>query len=203
MTDGHLHKRLPHLALDSFSTCASAAENLALCLESYERVHTFSRVPYFLFYAAYVSATIHVRIAAQKNLDSNALAHLLTSLRVFDANIGERSSVQKAKSRIQALMRQSGIGSSTTSHTVLEAATMDGNCLPPTPNVDPQLAPELWDMEDFDVDALLRSFSPTCLDRQSSFYPPGTASDASYAEVPDLSFDLRNHELYGFDALGS
>lgn len=102
---GHLHKRLPNMALDSFSTCASAAESIAMYLDSYKRTHTFRSVPYPLLYTAFVSATIHVRIAAQKQLETNAIVHLITSLRVFDANLEGRPSAQKARFRIEQLMK--------------------------------------------------------------------------------------------------
>ena len=218
---GHLHTRLPNMALDSFSTCASAADTIGLYLKSYERTHTFEGVPYFLFYAAYVSATIQVRIAAQKQLEANAFTHLLTSLRVFDENKTERSLAQKAKSRIEKLMMHTGVEFSTMGTSLQDMPEPQQRDILPTtatwPNFhdvqssqqqqtsttfDSHLASKSWDMDGLDIDALLQSFESASQYTESSFQPPGTLSGSMNTEAFNEPNNLGYHELYGFDSPG-
>jgi len=72
-------------------------------------VHSFRNLAYFLFYASYVSATIHVRIAAQRHVETSAYKHLNTCLTVFDVNEKKNPAVKKAKSTIQKLMDRMGV----------------------------------------------------------------------------------------------
>ena len=109
ISTGHLHTILPENAFQSFSECAAAANKIARFLESFERVHSFALAPYFIFYASYVSATIHVRVAAQKNLEFNALLCLRICLRVFDTNSTTNPPVKKAKAIILGLMDLMGV----------------------------------------------------------------------------------------------
>lgn len=109
VSEGHLQAALPTVALDSFSSCVAAADSIAQYLDSFNRAHTFKKVPYFLFYASYVSATIHVRIAAQKQLETNAYAYLRTCFLVFDVNGEDNAAAVKAKAVIQQLMNRMGV----------------------------------------------------------------------------------------------
>ena len=109
VSEGHLQSALPSVALDSFSSCVAAADNIAQYLDSFNRAHTFKKLPYFLFYASYVSATIHVRIAAQRQLESNAYVYLRTCFLVFDVNAEGNNAAAKAKMVIQQLMDRMGV----------------------------------------------------------------------------------------------
>ncbi|KAL8722083.1 MAG: hypothetical protein Q9225_001370 [Loekoesia sp. 1 TL-2023] len=219
---GHLCHQLPNLGLESFSTCASAAEKIAAYLDSYRRVHTFQRAPYALLYAAYVSATIHVRIAAQKQLETNAIAHLITCLQVFDENKKERSSAQKAKSIIEGLMARMGVGiapaglparvdvesqqqaSSTTRGNWAESKD---DQLPQqeqaTPRIDSESSTDLaWNINDLDFDAILQSFNmtpPNLYNVAKQPEPSSTITDTTPSNAP---YTFPSDELYGFDAAG-
>ena len=208
------------MALDSFSTCVSAAGSIALYLESYERVHTFQQVPYFLFYAAYVSATIHVRIAAQKQLESTSFTHLLISLRIFEKN-KETSVAQKVKSRIEKLMIQMGVELPTTDISSRYMAEWQQQESLPTkamwrhssdaqssqqepglPTIDHPLTSGSWNAEGSDLDALLRSFKSPSQDAGSAFQPADTSSETIATEPFDATYHIGDDELYGFDAPG-
>ena len=101
VSEGHLQSALPTVALESFSSCVGAADSIAQYLDSYNRAHTFKKLPYFLFYASYVSATIHVRIAAQKQLETNAYAYLRTCFQIFDSDMEGNSAAARAKAVTQ------------------------------------------------------------------------------------------------------
>lgn len=109
VSEGHLQSALPTVALDCFSSCVAAADCIAQYLESFNRAHTFKKLPYFLFYASYVSATIHVRIAAQKQLETNAYAYLRTCFLVFDEDPEHNTAAAKAKAVVQQLMDRMGV----------------------------------------------------------------------------------------------
>lgn len=187
---GHLQSVLPEVALDSFSTCAAAANCIAQYLESYDRVHSFRFAPFFLFYASYVCATIHVRIAAQRHVNTDAFTCLRICLSVFDQNEDNNPAVKKAKAVILKLMDRMGVKPpdettsrempssvptlgdpwvlpSTSSHkeNTLDNKTFASLGAPATtPN--PDLL-QGWNINDLDFDAILQSFgrpSPGVLD---------------------------------------
>ena len=169
MSYGHLQSVLPEVALDSFSTCAAAANCIAQYLESYNRIHSFKFAPFFLFYASYVSATIHVRIAAQRHLNSDAFACLRTCLLVFDQNELNNPAVKKAKAVIQQLMDRMGVKSPDDPDAM---GNMKTETWPPFTfeqelgnerifaSTTPQMnLPQEWNINDLDFEAILQSFS--------------------------------------------
>lgn len=205
---GHLQSVLPEVALDSWSTCAAAANCIAQYLKSYNRVHSFRFAPFFLFYASYVSATIHVRIAAQRHLDSDAFACLRMCLSVFDQNELNNPAVKKAKAVIQKLMDRMGIKPpDTCPPTIAAMRTSTDSCSSPepmeivrapdslttpiaTPHVD--LLQE-WNFDDLDFDVILQSFgkSNAAIGTLSSSNDGFVAPPESMSQgVPWLSSDI-------------
>ncbi|CAH0025802.1 unnamed protein product [Clonostachys rhizophaga] len=71
VSDGHLQSTSSG-AGQAFSYCATAALEIDKILQLYQKHFCMSTTPYFVSYATYVSATIHVRIAAQRRSDSAA-----------------------------------------------------------------------------------------------------------------------------------
>ncbi|KAL8832922.1 MAG: hypothetical protein Q9170_004650 [Blastenia crenularia] len=217
LSHGHLRDRIPNMALESFSTCAFAANKIATYLESYKRVHTFQRAPYILLYATYVSATIHVRIAAQQHLESNATAHLKTCLNVFDENQKERSSAQRAKTIIESLAARLSVGivNSSLSSAVPQ---QQASCTPPNmgfmTNGDSSPQPEqnasqqdvgivpdpAWNINDLDLDAMLQSFntSPSSFDYAPLPSKFNTSAWSTTANDPSRGNGI--DDLYGFDS---
>ena len=178
VSNGHLQEVLPDVAFESFSRCAAAANWIALYLEAYNRIHTFQFAPFFLFYASYVSATIHVRIAAQRHLTSDAFESLQTCLSVFDQNKSNNPAVKKAKAVIHKMMDRMGVKPPTKECQVPTSTSKSkGNARPSaskrsktgkekkvenlvTPVSTPQMAlPEGCNINDLDFDAILQSFS--------------------------------------------
>ncbi|VUC31504.1 unnamed protein product [Clonostachys rosea] len=72
VSDGHLQSTSSGAGA-AFSYCATAALEIDKILQLYQEHFCMSTTPYFVSYATYVSATIHVRIAAQRQ--SNSAAH--------------------------------------------------------------------------------------------------------------------------------
>jgi hypothetical protein len=105
VSDGHLHSN-PSNAVNSFMVCATAARAIVSILRAYDRAFSIQRAPYLISYATYVSATIHVRIAAQRESGSEAHACLATCLDVFKKNQETNWAVRRANVIIQNLMKR-------------------------------------------------------------------------------------------------
>ena len=199
VSEGHLQSALSTVALDSFSSCVAAADSIAQYLDSFNRAHTFNKPPYLLFYASYVSATIHVRIAAQKQLETNAYAYLRTCFLVFDMNREETAAAAKAKRVIQQLMTRMGV--ILPEEGPLQSASADAqqNVIPGSENAtktsnrnddlqdDQLLDADLgtsqlpdWDFGDLDFDAVLQSFdqNPRSNDSGSELQPTTIAQQS-------------------------
>ncbi len=205
VSEGHLQSALPTVALESFSSCVGAADSIAQYLDSYDRAHTFKKLPYVLFYASYVSATIHVRIAAQKQLETNAYAYLRTCFQIFDQNMEGNSATTRAKAVIQQLMSRMGV--SLPSEGPLQSASIDARNDPvshltkTTPTayqdrawqgdqeLDADLGtsqPQDWDFGDLDFDAVLSSFNH--LPKASDSSHNSQSAMTSGSQQPSVAF---------------
>ena len=221
---GHLYNTLPSVVLESFSTCAAAADNIALYLQSYERVHSFSKAPYPLFYATYISATIHVRVAKQKQVETNAYNHLRTCLRLFDANSQDLPEARLAISIIHKLMDRMGVEapndgvSSADEPAPQRQSSMSENtrALGPSSQVsipnnrhDEGLR---WNIGELDFDEMLHNFESPRLSPTLPGWPSlssasvlGQGGINSGNCLPDdlCGAAVRNDDFFDFDSLGS
>ena len=109
VAEGHLHSQQSSVAVSSFLTCATAATNITHILRVYDRTFSIGKAPYIMSYATYVSATIHVRIAAQRERGSEAHASLATCLKLLRANEATNWAVKKASVVIHDLMTRMGV----------------------------------------------------------------------------------------------
>ena len=212
---GHLYNTLPSVVLESFSTCAAAADNIALYLESYERVHSFSRAPFPLFYATYITATIHVRVAKQKQVETNAYTHLRTCLRVFEANCREVPEARLAISIIRKLMDRLGVDAPNAGvFSYDQAATqrqpsMSENTGALGPNSQDSIQSTYhdeglrWDVGELDFDEMLQNFESPRLSPTFPEWP--TLSSASVPDQGEIYSSAAVHSdgFFDFDALGA
>ncbi|KAH8879376.1 DUF453-domain-containing protein [Thozetella sp. PMI_491] len=91
------------VAAEAFASCAAAASRIVHLLMAYERAFSVARAPYLISYATYVSATIQVRIAAQRQPGSDAHLCLQTCLAVLETNQETNWAVRKATKVIRDL----------------------------------------------------------------------------------------------------
>lgn len=209
--------------LESFSTCAAAADNIALYLESYERVHTFRKAPFPLFYATYISATIHVRVAKQKQVKTNAYTHLRTCLRVFKENSQELPEARLAISIIRQLMNRIGIETPNDGvFSVDQPEPQRQSRTSENPRAPEQSSQDStgnaqheeglrWNIGDLDFDEMLQNFesprlSPTLPEwpSLSSASVPRQGGTNSSAYPPDdlPGAAVHSDDFFDFDALG-
>ena len=109
VADGHLYSTSRAISVNSFMECASAASNIVHLLRVYDRAFSIRRAPYLISYATYVAATIHARIAAKQDVNSEAHGNLETCLAVFQENQETNWAVQRANGIVQGLMKRLGV----------------------------------------------------------------------------------------------
>lgn len=99
VSEGRLDSNSPSqtVAAKAFAPCAAAATRIVQLVLAYDRAFSIKRAPYLISYATYVSATIHVRIAAQRAPRSDAHTSLETCLSVLEKNGETNWAVRKAR----------------------------------------------------------------------------------------------------------
>ncbi len=109
VSEGHLHCASPSIPVNSFVVCAVAATKIVQLLRLYDQTFSVQHAPYLISYATYVAATIHVRIAAQRESGSEAHAGLSTCLSVFEKNQETNWAVRRARTVILNLMKRMNV----------------------------------------------------------------------------------------------
>ena len=94
---------------ESYSICATAAKQIVLILYAYNHTFSIRKAPYLIAYAAYVSATVHVRVAAQQAPDAETLSCLRTCLSWLSQNQQTNPGVGNAIASLTSLMRRMGV----------------------------------------------------------------------------------------------
>lgn len=126
-------------AQDALLKCSGAASEMDRILQIYGTNYCYETTPYIISYGTYVSATIHVRLAAQKSPGSDAHKALERCLDVLSIQQKLSWSPRRAKHVIDSLIARMGV--------VFEDVK--------TPN------PEIADvtMSDINLDAFMLSFT--------------------------------------------
>ncbi|KAK3627705.1 hypothetical protein LTR56_019050 [Elasticomyces elasticus] len=229
VSDGHLSSIAPEVAKSSFSTCATAATGIVQILRLYDQVFTIRRAPYLISYAAYLAATIHVRIAARRQTWSEAHSCLQTCLAVFEQNSETNHAVRKATMVIENLMKRMSVsvkrqeGPSSVGDTVEQMVqpqpdhamqALRGSIGEETPWTGPGIGSSLAQpgfVDDIDIDAIIESFvqnqqMPGSVDpgqmavEQSGFdYNLGSQYDARF---PWSGMNEIDDTLFGFHTSG-
>ena len=99
----------PADAPDSFALCATAATEIVHLLVAYDRTFSIRKAPYLIAYATYVSATVHVRIAARQLPTPDTSPCLRTCLDLLNQNRGTNPGVDNAKASLVGLMSRMGV----------------------------------------------------------------------------------------------
>ena len=104
VADGHLYNNARSISVNSLLTCATAAAQIVRLVRAYDASFSVRRAPYLISYSTYVSATIHVRIAAKRSSDSDAHRSLATCLAVLRLNQETNWAARRAKVIVEGLM---------------------------------------------------------------------------------------------------
>ena len=100
VSEGHLNSVAKLAASDAFSLCETAAFDIDVVLRWYKARFCIKSPPYFISYATYASATIHVRTATQKPQGSKAHECLRNCLDI----LSEHEVVCRAPRRAKAIL---------------------------------------------------------------------------------------------------
>lgn len=109
VADGHFYNTSRPISVNSFITCASAADSIVSVLRVYDRAFSVRHAPYLISYATYVAATIHVRIAAKRSTESQPRECLEKCLSVFRENRETNWAVRRAQTIVEGLMMRLGV----------------------------------------------------------------------------------------------
>ncbi|KAK9481920.1 fungal-specific transcription factor domain-containing protein [Lipomyces starkeyi] len=128
VSDGHLQSTSPSVASEAFSICSVAASEIDHILRTYDRYFCLRSTPYIISYATYVSATIHVRIAAQRTTGSEAHKSLRRCVDVLNIHQTVCWSARRAKRVVDILIAHMGV--------VLDTEALDGSSNRILPDID-------------------------------------------------------------------
>jgi len=126
-------------------------------------------------YAMYVSATIHVRIAAQREAKSEAHQWLDTCLKMLEANQATNWAVRKACVVVKDLMTRMRVEVDQ-DHEHNAGQRVESHETPQSANEQPYQG--TW--PDLDMDAIIQSFM-----REQQSMPPDTRNDGNVFVIPD------------------
>lgn len=170
VSDGHLRATDLSNASYSFNTCATAATEIHSIIHIYEKHFCLKTCPYFLSYATYASGTIHARVAAQRPTGSQPQKMLRRCLEVLSQQQENCHAPRQSMKILLLLAQRLGVGVGTGLAAATSRTDVEGQCqafvptdsLPPTSVNTTNVAEEVdgvdVDIDDFDLDAIIRSF---------------------------------------------
>lgn len=172
VADGHLYHNARSVSVNSLLICITAATNIINLLKAYHRAFSIQRAPYLISYATYVSATIHVRLAAQRGQNSDAHRMLATCLAVFGANQTTNWAAKRANMIVEGLMKKLNVKVSSL-QSDLEDEEPSGNQNHYGHRSMPDISDNAYLAEanlgfspSFDIDAVIQSFAPSAAPRR-------------------------------------
>lgn len=158
VADGHLYNTSRAISVNSFMSCATAADDIVQVLRAYDKAFSVRRAPYLISYATYVAATIHARIAAKRGPGSQAHSNLEACLAVFRENQETNWAVRRANAIVQNLMKRLGVATPSLDETQIDR-DMSGSSQTSTPGASASRSmgrePSL---QSLDIDGIIQSF---------------------------------------------
>lgn len=166
VADGHLQHNARSVSVNSLLTCINAATHIVKLTKAYHRAFSIRRAPYLISYATYVSATIHVRVAAQRGPSSDPHRMLSTCLAVLRENQGTNWAAKKATLIVEGLMKKLKVDVLQIEDDLeVDEAIDSSRANNPYPNtekthsVQSETTPVAFSPS-FDIDAVIQSFAP-------------------------------------------
>lgn len=221
VSDGHLQSAGQSVASDSFASCAVAASNIDALLHKYMAGFCTRSSPYTISYATYVSATIHLRIAAQRDAGSEAHRRLRSCLDVLSEHQTMCHASRRALKILKGLMGRLNVSVNDSfelgqpgsllggdeiqvgSHAGSDTQTTFTTTTPQHTLVAEGEYPSALDASwsDLDIDEIVRSFNLTPQGHQAHH---GTGGPDAHVPTIDYTLDtsLQGLDMFpSFDAL--
>jgi len=158
VADGHLYNTARSISVNSFMSCATAADDIVQLLRAYDKAFSVRRAPYLISYATYVAATIHARIAAKRGPGSNAHSSLEACLAVFRENQETNWAVRRANAIVHNLVKRLGVQVPSLDQTQIDRDS-NGSSQQSTPNTSSsRLVGREPSLQSLDIDGIIQSF---------------------------------------------
>lgn len=128
LSEGHPQSTSIDAAQDALIKCSAAASEMDRILQIYEKRYCHETTPYIISYGTYVSATIHVRLAAQRSPGSDAHKALQRCLDALSIHQKFSWSPRRAKRVIDTLIARIGVvfeDAKTSSSEIADVTTSD------------------------------------------------------------------------------
>jgi hypothetical protein len=158
VADGHLYNTSRAISVNSFMSCATAADDIVQLLRAYDKAFSVRRAPYLISYSTYVAATIHARIAAKRGPGSHAHSSLEACLAVFRENQETNWAVRRAAAIVNNLMKRLGVATPNLDETQIDrdiSSSSQGNTPDTSSNRSMGREPSL---QSLDIDGIIQSF---------------------------------------------
>lgn len=171
---------------------------------AYDRTFSMAKAPYLIAYSTYVAATIHARIAANKDSGSDAYVNLQRCLAVLSENQATNSGVSSAIIALQSLSNSLGVHVEVNRNSAPEKRESRGGLIHqelgmnaktkshPTPTSFQQIPnlpcpssdTDLQPIPDFDIDMILQGFAGADM----NMLPPGSRyGPVHFDYYPDIN----------------
>lgn len=151
VADGHLYNTARSISVNSFMSCATAADNIVQLLRVYDKAFSVRRAPYLISYATYVAATIHARIAAKRGAGSHAHSSLEACLAVFRENQETNWAVRRANAIVQNLVKRLGVAVPSLEQTQIDTSNRSTTDTSSSRSMESSL-------QSLDIDGIIQSF---------------------------------------------
>lgn len=158
VADGHLYNTSRSISVNSFMTCATAADQIIKLLRAYDKAFSVRRAPYLISYATYVAATIHARIAAKRGPGSHAHSSLETCLAVFRENQETNWAVRRANAIVQNLMMRLGVPLPSPDHTQIDKEAGEDSHRSTPDATSSRSGGREPSLQNLDIDGIIQSF---------------------------------------------
>ncbi|KAL5118714.1 hypothetical protein ACEQ8H_003391 [Pleosporales sp. CAS-2024a] len=178
VADGHLYNTSRAISVNSFMSCATAADDIVALLRVYDKAFSVRRAPYLISYSTYVAATIHARIAAKRGPGSHAHSSLETCLAVFRENQETNWAVRRANGIVQNLMKRLGVASPGLDEIQIDNTNSSSHTSTPESSTGRQVGREP-SLQSLDIDGIIQSFVREQENSHSAHLPqPGRTSSS-------------------------
>lgn len=193
VADGHLYNTSRAITVNSFMSCATAADDIVQLLRAYDKAFSVRRAPYLISYATYVAATIHARIAAKRGPGSHAHSSLETCLAVFRENQETNWAVRRANAIVQNLMNRLGVATPSLDEIQIDRDTNNSSQTNTPDPLSSNTNGREPSLKSLDIDGIIQSF---VREREQENSHLAQIELTGRAESLDANTSGRTHRLY-------
>jgi hypothetical protein len=190
VADGHLYNTSRAISVNSFMSCATAADDIVQLLRSYDKAFSVRKAPYLISYATYVAATIHARIAAKRGPGSHAHSSLEACLAVFRENQETNWAVRRANGIVQNLMKRLGVATPSLDEIQIDRDNSGGSHTSTPDTSSSRAMGREPSLQSLDIDGIIQSFVREREQESSHLAQAGAPGRMSSSDATPLTQQL-------------